>query len=381
MRVAIEDRDALQRITPAALSAYAESNGWLSGERYREHSTVYTAEGLPELILPNTSALGDYALVVGRAIETLAEVTDLDQLEVYRNLMTADRDVIRIRALNDDAGGTVALDSGVELLRGSYDMILAAACSLREPQAVYRAGANREATELLSQVRLGHTERGSFVVNILTPQIARRLQPALLPDHEPDDDPIERRLTRRFAEALAAARRAAEATNSGDDRGFASAVSAGVSANLCDALARVIGPFSEVATHISWARTRPVERREHTMRFMAPDAAVLREAARVFRAREPREGAVVFGFVARLHREEQDERGAIVLRSSIDGHSRAVAATLTAADYERAIHAHKDQAPVVVVGDLEQIGQRWRLHRPRITDVISREPDEELNES
>lgn len=379
MRVVIDDRDALQRISPAALNAYAESTGWHAGERYREHSTVYTAEGLPEIILPNTSTLGDYALVVGRVIDAFAEATGLNPLSVYGDLITADRDVVRIRALNDDAGGTVALDSGVELLRGCYDMFLAAACSLKEPRPVYRAGANREATELVRQARLGQTERGSYVVTILTPQIARR-QPALLPDYPPDDDPVERRLTRQLANALAAARSAAESTNSGDEQGFTNAVSAGVSANLCEALADVIGPFSGIDARISWARTRPVERREHTMRFTAPDAPVLKEAARVFRAREPREGQTIYGFVARLHREEQEQRGEVVLRSSIDGHSRSVAASLTTDDYERAIQAHHDQAFVVVKGDLEHTGQRWRLHSPRITEVITREPDGGLND-
>ncbi len=379
MRVAIEDREALRQIAPAALSAYAESAGWRGGEPYRGHSTVYTADELPEIILPNSSALGDYALVVERVIDVFAEVTGLDQLEVYRDLLTADRDVIRIRALSDDAGGTVALDSGVEMLHGAYDMVLAAACSLREAQAVYRAGANREATELVKQIRLGQTERGSFVVTILTPQIARHVQPTLLPDHQPDDAPLERRLTRRLAVALASARRAAEATNSGDVRGFAAAVVDGVSANLCEAMARIIGSFPGVDTRITWARTRPEPRPADTVRFTAPDAAVLREAARVFRAREPREDQTIFGFVARLHRDEQTEHGEIVLRSSVDGNMRSVTAALTATDYERAIQAHKDQAPVIVEGDLEKIGQRWRLHRPRITDVISPDLNEGLD--
>ena len=38
--------------------------------------------------------------------------------------------------------------------------------------------------------------------------------------------------------------------------------------------------------------------------------------------------------------------------------------------YHRAIEAHKTKAPVVMRGDLERAGQRWRLLNPSIEDVI-----------
>ncbi len=49
--------------------------------------------------------------------------------------------------------GSVALEDGVNLVGGTRDLVLSAACSLREPQPVYRAGANREAADLLKQMR------------------------------------------------------------------------------------------------------------------------------------------------------------------------------------------------------------------------------------
>ena len=52
MRVNIRDRDALQAVSPAALSAYARAAGWSKLESYGEHSDVYAAERMPEVILP-----------------------------------------------------------------------------------------------------------------------------------------------------------------------------------------------------------------------------------------------------------------------------------------------------------------------------------------
>ena len=91
-------------------------------------------------------------------------------MTVYRSLVTADRDVIRVRAAGSD-DGSVMLNDGVDLIRGARDLLLSAACSLREPRPVYRAGANREAADLLKQVRLGQTDQGSFVVTLLSPVV------------------------------------------------------------------------------------------------------------------------------------------------------------------------------------------------------------------
>ena len=95
MRVTIRDTEALKAVSPAALSAYARAAGWSKAETYRDHSDVYVAHGRPEIILPRTEHLGDYADVVSRLVETFANAMETDELSLYRDLVTADRDVIR----------------------------------------------------------------------------------------------------------------------------------------------------------------------------------------------------------------------------------------------------------------------------------------------
>ena len=156
MRVDIRDASALQAISSVALSAYARSAGWRRIEGYGEHSDVYAAEEMPEVILPRTERLGDYASVVSRLITIFAEAAGRDELSLYRDLVTADRDVVRARVAETD-DGSLTLNHGVDLIVGAQDLVLAAACSLREPQALYRVGANREANDLLESIRLGQT--------------------------------------------------------------------------------------------------------------------------------------------------------------------------------------------------------------------------------
>ena len=373
MRASIRDRGALLAISPAALSAYARAEGWVRNGAYGDHSDVYAAEGLPEIILPRTQRLGDYAHVVSQLIDIFAQVADMDEVSIYRDLVTADRDVIRVRAA-DSNDGAVAVDDGISLMQGASDMLLAAACSLRNPQPLYRAGANREASDYLRQVRLGQTEHGSFVVTLLTPVIPPPMQPTFDPELASDNDSIERLVTRRLAEALEAVRQATERTVGGDGAAFFEAVDNGVSANLCESLVTLIEPFPTLDIGLTWARTRPMKSARRVVRFANDDAPIIREAARSFRDREPQPDVRLFGFVQQLRRDKEETDGTITLRASVDGQQiRSVTAVLSQSHYERAIQAHSLKAPVVAEGDLERAGQRWHLRNPRITSIISAE--------
>ena len=198
MHVSIHDHEALSVVSPAALSAYARTAGWKRHESYREHSDIYVGDTLPEIIVPLTARLGDYTSVVAALIGVFAEAADQDELTVYRALVTADRDIVRIRAGEGD-DGSLGLNDGVSLIGGARDLVLSAACSLYDPRPVYRAGANREAADLLSQMRLGQTDQGSFAVTLLTPVIPPQM-PSLFEDLDDPNAPIARRTTKRLAE-------------------------------------------------------------------------------------------------------------------------------------------------------------------------------------
>ena len=82
MRVAIRDTEAQKAVSPAALSAYARTAGWSKAETYGDHSDVYVAHGQPEIILPRTEHLGDYADVVSRLVEIFANAVETDELSL-----------------------------------------------------------------------------------------------------------------------------------------------------------------------------------------------------------------------------------------------------------------------------------------------------------
>ncbi len=383
MRASIQDERALNKVSPSALSAYARAAGWAKDEPYGDHSDVYVSGEAPEIIIPRTQRLGDYADVVSRLIEIFAETAETDALSLYRDLIIADRDVVRVRAAPEGADGAVTLDDGVNLITGARDMVLAAACSLREPRPFFRPRANREAIDYMRRVHLGQTERGSYVVTLLTPVVPLPMRQASLLDSETDGPRVDRRVTQRLIEAVTAAQKAAERTSSGDADAFFEAVEHGASANLCEAVATLIKPFGGIDVSLTWALTYPMRVPRKTVRFGAADAPILREAARSLRERKPKRmperkpDMRLKGRIQRLTRDDLETDGTITLGTNVEGRAVSIEAALNRSDYDHAIQAHKSNAVVVITGDLEPFEGQWRLRGAQFEGVGSNKVDED----
>jgi len=367
----ILDQDALRMVTPASLAAFARTQGWSRAEPYGQHADVYTGENRPEIILPRTEHLGDYPAVVGRLIRVFADVSSQDEVTTYRDLVGSGYDTIRVRVSRGDDDGTIDVDAGVLLVTNARDMLLAAACAARSSQPYYRAGANREAADYMRRVKLGQTERGSFIVTLLAPvppllQGQLSLEPSWAPLEE---EPLERLVTRRLMDGLAGCREAAEAVLAGDGAAFDRSVARGVSANLCEAVAGLSEQSARVDVNLTWARTRPAPMVAQRVTFSSTDAQILAEAARTFRLKQPRDDVRLLGAIVNLKRSPAERVGHVTVKAMIDDSPQSVVADLDEDAYAAASQAHTNRRPVVISGDLRRVGQRWQLVSPTLTEV------------
>ena len=373
MRAYIQDKDALTSITPEALSAYALTEGWRKVEPYGDYSDVYTKNGGSEIILPRTQGIGDYANVMSQLIEIFARDAEVDELSLYRDLVTADRDVVRVRA---DVGetGDVPVKVGVDLIGGARDMLLAAACSLGDTRPVYRSSDEeyREASRHLNRMRLGQTEEGSFVITLLTPRLDREWELA-------NRAPIDRQITSRLANALVAMREVIEVADARDAESFSGAVEHGVNANLCNSLVKMVNPIPALDISLAWARTLPMPKTREVIRFFNNDVPVLRQAARSLREQEFLPDMHFIGVVQRLESDEVEMGGRMTLRASIRGNHQRVTADLNYSDYHRALQAHSSGLSVVAEGTLRRVGQGWNLLNPRVVDLIANDDEPEYS--
>ena len=383
MTTMLFEEASLRLISPAALNGYVRSLNWVKDRPYRDVSDIYVGEGLPEIIVPRTQRIDDYSFVMRRLIESFSVVTEMDPQVIYHDLVNADRDVIRVRVPDVD-GDSLVVDQGIGLVNGARDLLLAAACSFTNRRPVFRVGSNQAAMDYLGRVRLGHTERGSFAVTLLPPVVppavealrweenGGRLQMVAM------GGPLERRMTGHFVNTLAAIRKAAEDTAAGSAGAFAGSLASGVSANLCDAMVALIGPFPKLDVSVSWALTRPVVVGRSQFSFFQDDSPVLAAASDSFRSRGPKHDVRIFGKVGRLARDDGEEDGRITIRASVDGRTQSVNAVLNWMDYEMAIIAHSGGVVLGLEGDLERVGQRWYLRNPQVLEVISLDdPDDD----
>jgi hypothetical protein len=235
----------------------------------------------------------------------LRQIERRPEPEILQDLMTTTCDLIRVRAPSREAeSGSLPLEQAVAFVERSRDLVLAAACAAITKRAFFATRKPMKATEYLSKVRMGQTERGSYVLTILSP-----VAPALAPEGElPLDlepsEPYERQVTRTLAEGLAAMAQAArDAAASGGMRGFEQAVRLGVSANLCAAVAGLsaVSPGEGLDIRIAWSRTRPVPNTVPSRVFLGSDSMpLIQEASRLFKDTAAVKDVELQGFVTRL---------------------------------------------------------------------------------
>jgi hypothetical protein len=117
------------------------------------------------------------------------------------------------------------------------------------------------------------------------------------------------------------------------------------------------------------------------MWFSKDDAVVLKEAARQFRLREPRDDVEVLGVIERCRREVGESSGFVSIAALIDGRAQMVTVELQREDYELAVEAHRKQNAISLIGELRREGQRWRLQNPRHLAIIAGSQEDPNTES
>jgi hypothetical protein len=383
VKVAVQDSTTLRAVKPLELAAYLRANGWrqeadIGGGKgslwllHRSDGSEY------DVTLPAKRDLADYALRMSEVLHTLAEVERRSQLDVLRDIETTTADLVRVRApRRDTENGTLPLNQAVAFVEFSRDMLLAAACAAIDKRPFFAKRKTQQAMDYLGRVRMGQTERGSYVLTILSrvPPELRPAQGTLLPV-EPED-PYERLVTLTLMNALEALQRATQdAAVGGDMTSFQKAVLKGVSANLCDAVVGLsaVSPGDGLDIQISWSRTRPVSGETPSRVVLGNDSIpIIEEAARQFREIAPLEDVEIEGFVTRLDRGREATEGDVTIEASLEGNLRRIALRLGTEAYSVAIQAHDERRPVRCTGELVKEGRGCRLRDPRHFEILPRD--------
>ena len=379
MNIEATDVALAESVTPRGVHAYLAANGWMKlGSYHGNTGDVYCLreDEREAVLVPASAKFADYVTRLMQLVETLGRVESRRQSTVLTDLSLAEVDLIRVRLHRTFDDSSIPLSAGVSLLDDSRKLLLAAACSASRPQRLFRAGRNQRAAAYVENVRLGQTEPGSFVVNMLAP-----VTPSLTKSESaqlPLLEPFERRVARMLVSGLRSSREATELVNRGGDiREFEERVRKGVSANLCQASANLINTGGGLDVSVSWALTRQPHEKQTDERavvaFAPSDAPVLEEAARILSDRQERYDERIEGYVSNLTRDQSEPEGTVTIKAVIDGALASVKVDFKPAEYSRITSAHDRRLSVSLEGDLHREGQRWRLMNPRDLTVIEDE--------
>jgi hypothetical protein len=371
MKASIRDSSSLLALRPLEIATYLRAQGWRPEEKSSQANlfTVWTLGEDLEIVLPLTKGYGDFALRMSDLLQTLEATEERSQLEILSDLLTASADVIRLRIADADAqDGSLPLEEMADLGLKAREMMLAAACAAVEPRPYYPARKPAAATDYLRKLRVGQTERGSYVVKIISP-----VAPVLASSNvsfSQVEEPFERRATLTLLSALLAVERAAErAASTGSLEAFENVVEQGVSANLCEAIAELRGGGDGkrgFEAGFSWAPSRPVPPQTPRRAVLSSDAIpAIQEAGRLFREIAPREDFELSGLVVKLERHDNASRGKATILGFVDGKPRKALLELPDPEYSLAVSAHEQRRALSCEGELKREGRFYYLRHPR----------------
>jgi hypothetical protein len=367
MRVDITDRKTLCALSPMAVATYLRARGWSAVEADPSLAVFERLEGEETLGLevPLRTSAGDYERRLAELLHNLELIERRSQLDIYRDIIHANQDVVRL-SIDVPDPGRMGLEEASTLLSATRDLVLAAACSTHTRRAYFPNRKPLRAIEYIRKVRLAAPEVGSFVVVLESP-VAPALSTAPA-EPAPLVEPFERSVIVMLATAGARVRQSiGETAATGSLDRFADAVQAGVTANYCDALARLLEEDEgrNVVLSFSWAPARPLQGPAPSrLTFSRPDAEILRAATRYLKERAPISGFELSGAITRLQSAAPTAAGEVTIAGLVDGRIRQVSMSLAGDDYQRAVQAHHQELEVSVEGELVRDGRSYHLHNP-----------------
>lgn len=375
MKVHVIDERALSQIRPLEAQAYLRANGWEPGKSLSVWTLRQGKEDF-EVVIPSSTAVRDYPLRMSELLRTLAIIERRSESQVLFDLTTTFADVIRIRIANRDVqDGSLPIEANVRVAQCSRDLILAAACSTMQRRAVWYSKKPAPAVDHVKGLRVGQSERGSYVVTVISP-----VTPSITPRQMSlfDDAPtFQRIVSENLAKSLHFLSEMADEFVAVGGMDLQKLVQRGVSSNLCEAVAGLMS--SDDAQGLlnilfRWSPSRPSSSdvpREVTL--SAERLKVISEVGRHLKESSPSDDFDLNGFVIRLDRNESDDVGRVTVAGQIDGRPRNVTLSLGDPDYQTAVAAHAATKLVRCSGTLVKIGRSYQLLDPSDLTMVDEE--------
>lgn len=374
MTTTTSKKEMYQALRPTDIALYLRAKHWTQDA---QHKTLWFL-GEEEVLLPTNREAGDYALRIGDLLEALAMVEQRNPSQVYEDLQTIGFDTLRIRIADTEmSDGTLPIEQHTQIAQKTRELVLSAACAAIEKRAFWPTRKPTKATEHIRRVRIGQSERGSYIVTVLC-RVTPLLHTPTNPSSADSEETFERQVTLMLAHSLRALEHASrEAALQQELAAFSQAIPAGVSANLCDAVAGFWGDEHaqrKVDFLFSWSPNRPVIAEPISkVSFSSDRVPFLRAASIQLRDTGHPSDIEITGPVVKFERSEGAEKGKATLYCHVEERPLRVVFELSEPDYNMVTNAHRDGCLVTVSGSLQKEGRSFSLKNPHHLIIESNE--------
>jgi hypothetical protein len=366
----------LEGLSPRDVANWLKMRGFQHAGGYGEYGEIFQRvhqEQEQELVLPIDRGARDYVRRMAELVEDLSTFEDRRASEVLTDLSVAPFDVIKVRSPESDAYGSIKFSAGVALHDESRNVMLSSANSAASPipRRSWRGRHFDEASDYIENVRLGQTQRGSFILTVLSPwDFVSGIQQAL----DFSDLTFGRRVTLALASALKATERALRQSVVAGEQPLVDSYQSGVTSNFCAALARLAMAGEGVDISLAWSPSKPDEK-VVKLKLQREDAAVLDRASKALATQEAEPDFRIKGVVTGITEPSHRLDGEAVVETVLAGTVRKVRMKFGADDRTLIYEAAQHKRWITVTGDLERRGHRLSLQNP--TDIAVIEPDDE----
>lgn len=356
-----------------ALPLYLSTAGGWERVRSNDRRQIWHHVSGARIFVPNQAG-SDFPALIDEAVQQIAGIERRDAEDVEVDLTWFMYDTLHVRRIGADHG--LALEDGLEFHQGIRDLVLSAAQASRTRRPIHSGRRPIDVGNYLDRVRLIPATEGSYVAHALLP-LALDDEQSPLPTVVPVSDDARAVSTTVLESTEAAVRTASQVAAGAPLADWDEAIAQGVSANLCEAMSRLLGERDEandVELIIRWtwaaprldssAITVPVHLRQQLEQgrdYLTPGL----EADRITMA----------GRVTRLRREAMVGPGQVTVKGVIEGSgpaTRTIAFELDEATYGEAIRAHEDGRLVHVKAQVETSpGRRTEVRSVEDFRVVS----------
>ncbi|MGY1401891.1 hypothetical protein ACW69H_31595 [Streptomyces sp. SS10] len=325
---------------PAVLTALLRRHGWQrrggAPGRYGRWAPPGPGTGT-SLLVPVGRTFPDSEDLLAEALDALSRSGTPSAREILLALAVPSDEIRWTRDLPAGPGDAVPWTAEEQLRTAARRTLLAAALATRARAGYHGARHRRPAAAALDGVLVGPAPDGRGLTAFVPAATGRPLAVCLF-------------------HALHAAREAVDhsrATGSMD--AFATAVGAGVSHELTEALVALVRGTEGARVGVDWAPAAGVPdgcAAAGPLEFSPGDLPVLLEAGRLYQRAEPSVAVTVTGAVVRMYRAQAGGDGLVRLRVLAGADAGHLRVTLGEEDYRIAGHAHLMGLPVRMRGRL-----------------------------